>query len=683
MTIILNLSWAIVLLPLVGIGFAFLAESPRRAALVGVAFTGLALAVALVVLTFRLTHVIPAYENTETFWNLQATSSSAADARLFPSAFLLLWGIRVDPLSVAFMASTLVLSLFAQLHGVTSLRGDGAVRRFSWASCALTFGVLALICSPNLFQFWLGWEVSAVAAWVLASHHWQRAGMAARWSRTFVLLRIADLALLLGLVMTFAKFGTSVGSVPPPPGGLSADPFSFNVLATQWHAGHIGLVAGVGARTLVVLSVLFMVAALIRAGAGPFHVWLGGTLEAPVAGVALIGLAALVPAAILLARVYPLLLEAPDVLTALAILGGLAAAGGALLALAQRDLLRIGMFALCSQAGMVLAAFGMGGFSPALFVLFTSSCLAVVYFLAAGSIARAFRTRNLDDCGGARARMPRTTLVLLGWAAGVSGLSLNSYSVLSVALRNARPTGGGVNGLTQVVVLLAVLVTMVLTALYSFRVVFAVSSGAPARRRGFDSSRIREDPPPARRAMVGALGAAVVATLVGIPGISSFTVGSRQVPGLTFSHFIFYGSIRQQLALDLTALLVAAAVGAGGALAARWLFTTTADGVLHPLRVRAATAGALLAGPTPSERGAALAPVVAMRAGAVLDAVDSDLLTPLPDGMGESFGLFSTWLARLRSPRVAVSAAAAFAVIALLLAASVLAVTGHFPVSTQ
>lgn len=683
MTIILNLTWAIVLLPLVGVGVAFLAESPRRAAQVGAAFTGLALAVALVVLAFRLTHVIPAYENTETFWSLQATSSSAADARLFPSAFLVLWGIRVDPLSVAFMASTLLLSLLAQVHGINALRGDRAVRRFSWASCALTFGVLAMICSPNLFQLWLGWEASAVAAWVLASYRWQRDGMAAAWSRTFVLLRVADLALLLGLVMTFVKFGRSIGNVSAPNGALTADPFSFSVLATQWQAGHIGLVAGVGARTLVVLAVLFIVAALIRAGAGPFHAWLNGALEAPVAGLALVGLAALMPAGILLARVYPLLLEAPDVLTVLAILGGVAAVGAAVLALAQRDLLQIGKFALCSQAGMVIAAFGMGGYSPALFMLFTSTCLCVVYFLAAGSVTRAFRTRNLDECGGARERLPRTTLLLFGWAAGISGLSLNTYSVLSVVLRNVRPGGGGVNGLTQVVVLLAVLVTMVLTALYSFRVVFAVSSGAPTRRRGFDAARIREDAPAARWAATGALGAAAVATVVGIPGISSFTVGSRQVPGLTFSHFIFYGPVRQQLALDLVALLVAAAVGAGGAIAARWLFTARGDQALHPLRVRAAGIGALLNGPTPGQRGVAIAPVAFTRTGAVLDAVDTELLLPLPDGMGHSVGLLSGWLARLRSTRVTVSAAAALAVLAVLLAASVLAVTGHFPVSTQ
>ncbi|MEO8899681.1 MAG: proton-conducting transporter membrane subunit [Candidatus Dormibacter sp.] len=674
MTVILNLTWAIVLLPLVGVGVAFLAESPRRAAQTGIAFTGIAFAAAVIVLFFRLTHVVPAYENTETFWDLQSTSASAADSRLFPSDLLVLWGIRVDPLSVAFMASTLLLSLAAQLHALASLRGDAGFRRFFWVAGVLTFGLLAMIASPNLFQFWLGWEVAAVAVWVLAVHHWHRAGIGLPSTRTFVVLRIADLALLLGLVMTFAKFGRSVGAPP-------TDPFSFSVLATQWHLGHIGMVAGVGARTLVVLSVLFVLAAAIRSAIGPFHIWMGGALEAPVAGLALVAMAALIPAGLLVARLYPLLLEAPHLLTVLALVGTVGAAGAAALALAQRDLFRLGMFATASQGGLVLATLGMGGFSPALFALFTATCLVVVYFLAAGTLSRAYRTRDIGECGGARRRLPRTTLALGGWAVGVSGLSLNTYSVLSATFRNTRPAGGATTStLVQVIVAVGVLVAMALTSLYAFRLFFLVAGGDPVRRRGFDATRLREAEPAARRAVQIALGAAIVATLAGIPGVNSFNLGSRRVPGLTFTHFIFYGASRQQLAVDFLALALAAVIGVGGALAARWAFSPASNRAANPVRARFARISSLMAGPTPGERLATIVPAGFVRAGEVLAEVDNQLLEPIPDAMGESVWLLSGWLARLRTARLAVSTAAAFALIAILLAASVLAVTGHFPV---
>jgi NADH:ubiquinone oxidoreductase subunit 5 (subunit L)/multisubunit Na+/H+ antiporter MnhA subunit len=671
MTVILNLTWAIVLLPLVGVGVAFLAESPRRAAQTGLAFTGLALAVAAVVLIFRLTHVINVYENTQTFWDLQVTSSGSTAHALAPE-LPVFWGIRVDPVSVAFMAATLFLSLIAQLHALTSMRGDAGFRRFFWVVGLLTFGVLASISSPNLFQFLLGWEVAGVATWMLAAHHWERLSTVAAAARAFVVLQIADLILLLGLVMTFAKFGISVTERPATNGQLINDPLSFSALTPQWHLGHTGAVVGVGARTLVVIAVLFVVAAAIRAAIGPLHLWLSGALEAPGAGLALIAAAALAPPAVLIARVYPLLIEAPHLLTVVALVGALGALAGAVVAVAQRDLFRIGMFAVSSQAGLVLASFGMGGFSPALFMALTATFLAVAYFLAAGNVSRGFRSRDLADCGGGRRRMPRTTLALGGWALGISGLSLNTYSVLSATFRNAVPGGGHVDRLIQVVVALAVLVTIALTALYAFRVYFTIATGEPSRRRGFDVTRLREVDPRRRNTVFAALGGAALVTVLGIPGV-----------GLTFSHFVFYGSQRQVLALDFIALVLVALIAAGGAVAAMWLFSARRERLVESLRARFAAAGALLGGPTPSEWVAMKAPVVFITAGETLDGFEDQVLEPIVTGMGESVSAISEELSRFRSARIGVSIAAAMAVVVVLLAATVLAATGHFPVATR
>ena len=82
--------------------------------------------------------------------------------------------------------------------------------------------------------------------------------------------------------------------------------------------------AGVGARTLVVLAVIFVVAAADPRRGRPAPPLAQRRARCPVAGLALVAVSALVPAGVLLARVYPLLLEAPHVLTALALLGAAA-----------------------------------------------------------------------------------------------------------------------------------------------------------------------------------------------------------------------------------------------------------------------------------------------------------------------------------------------------------------------
>lgn len=682
MNIVLNLTWATVLLPLVGIAAAFLAESPRRAAQTGVAFTGLALVLSVVVLLFRLTHQVPVYENSQTFWDLQLTPG-ATGAQSLPSDFLVLWGIRVDAFSVTFMTSVLFVSLVAQVHALVSARGEEGYRRFFWASSVLTFGLLAMISSPNLFQLWLGWEVVGVASWFLAAHVWRRAEVAVAAMRTFIVLRIADLALLLALALSFARFGVAATRRPATTGLTGSDPFAFSVLTPLWHAAHLGQVAGVGTRTLVVLAVLFVVAAVIHAAAGPLHVWLTGAAGAPIAGLALVALSAPATAGILLARVYPELLEAPHLLSVIGLLGAMAAVAGAAFALAQRDLFRLGLFAVISQAGLVLTALGMGGYSPALFILFTSLPLTVLFFLCAGNIGQRYRSRDILDHGGSWRRMPRTSRGLLLWALGVSGLSLNTYSVLSATFRDTSPVGGRSAAVVEAAVAIGVLVTMALTSLYAFRVFFLVATGDPARRRSFDSSRLREAEPTVVRPVVLAALAVAVCTLVGIPGVSSFTAGGHAIPGLTFSHFVFYGAIRQQLAIDGWALLLAVVLGVAGAAAAWLLYAARRRPAGEAFRSRWARVGGLLVPPTPSERGVARVPVIFTTAGSTLSAVDRRLVEPITDSVGETTAALADLLGRLRPGLPGRSLAASLAVIVVILAASVLAVTGHFPVVTR
>lgn len=683
MNIILNLTWGTMLLPLVGVVLSFVAETPRRAAQTQLALTLLALGTSTVVLVFRLTHAIPVYDNTETFWSLPTTSSSPVDARLFANAFLLLWGIRVDPLSVGFMTAVLALSVACQLHALVSVRVGEGFRRCFWVCGLLTAGLLAMIASPNLFQLWVGWEITGVAAWLLAGHLWQTHEAAVAATRLFILLRVADVAFLLAIVFTVAKFNVVIGGLTAPPGQATADPLGLSVLAVQWHVAHAGAVAGVGARTLVVTAVLFLVAAVVRAGVGPLHVWLTDALHAPPAGLALLVLGGPMAAAILVARVYPVFLEALGVLAALAICGAVGALTGAVLALAQRDILRAGMFSVISQAGLVLLALGMGGFSPGLFVAFTGSCLSVLFFLASGNLIRAYRTRDLTEMGGARRRLPATSLALGGWALGISGLSLNSYSALSAALRNTTPAATSVAAPVGVVSTVALLGVTLLTPLYAFRIALRVSAGDPLRRRGFDLSRLRDVEPGPRRAVLLALAAAVVTSAVGVPGVNAFRVGDARVPGLTFSHFVFYGEVRQQLAVNFVAVglcVVLAAAGVG----ASWLLWRRGRPLSSQVRERLAPTGRWLAGPTPAERAAGALGVLAVRAGQQLDRVDRELVEPVPDAIGEAASILVRWSGRTglgRSPTGGL--AVALAVVAVLLAASVLAATGHLPMSTR
>ena len=307
----------------------------------------------------------------------------------------------------------------------------------------------------------------------------------------------------------------------------------------------------------------------------------------------------------------------------------------------------------------------------------------MLYFLAAGNLTRGFRSRELADCAGGRRRMPRTTLALGGWALGISGLTLNTYSVLSATFRDVLPNGGHVSAAAQVVVAVAVLATI--GADRAVRVP-RVLHGADRRARA--APRVRRQPaargrraaaahrlPRAWRRRGGDPGRASPASprspwaAARSPGSPSAASSSTAPPASSSA------STRWLLLLALVLARAARSRRDGCSPPAAAPRTAPGDAL--------ARARAVLAEPTPAERAAPVLPRGFIAAGERLDTLEVQLLEPIPAAMGESVGAVSEAMARLRSARLGLSLAAAFAVVAMLLAASVLAATGHFPVSIR
>ena len=82
--------------------------------------------------------------------------------------------------------------------------------------------------------------------------------------------------------------------------------------------------------------------------------------------------------------------------------------------------------------------------------------------------------------------------------------------------------------------------------------------------------RIVEAEPRLRQVQSWAGAAAVVSVLIGLPGVTGFGSGKSRVPGLTFSHWVFYGPARQSLPVQPRALLIAAATLVAGLALARF-----------------------------------------------------------------------------------------------------------------
>jgi NADH-quinone oxidoreductase subunit L len=668
-----NLAWAVLLIPLAVCILSYLPESSRRAAHLTVLGTAATFVVSVLVLAYRLGHSDAApYQSVITFLTFSPNQDLGGGV---VGDFHPQLGVRVDGLSAVLMAVVSLVGLLVQVHSLGSMRGDSGLRRYDAALAFATFAMLGFVLSPNYFQLYVAWALVSLVSWLLVGHWWHRPESLRAARRALLITAVGDVALLLGLVLTYVKFSANVALLPPTPGQDINDPLSFTLLGQEWHRGHLGAVAGVGARTLVVTALLLLLAAAFKSAQLPVQSWLAdATAEGPPPVGALIQSVTVAAMGVfLIARSYPLFLEVPQILALVAAVGAVTAVAGALVALALADIQRIIAYLTSSHLGLALVGLGMGSLSAGVFHLFTQAWAVALLVLAAANIVRAYGTRDLRLLGGVRQRMPRTALALLVGCAGSAGVLLLSGfwsldGVVGGVLHNRLPNGGSAPGIVQALILIAVLAAIGLGALALTRLFAVACLGEPVRRRGFQPERVREAGDSTRGPLLPLAGLTLVVGFAGIPAVRA-----------TFGNVVFAGATPQHEAFSATALVLTAILGTG-ATALGWMIWARRDRAAEALAARVAAA-APLAG-----AGTLLAPVrervaafVLTRIAVLPPGLEDTVIEPAAGAVPDALEVAADAERRMRTARLSSYALTAVAATALLALGVTLAATGHFP----
>jgi NADH:ubiquinone oxidoreductase subunit 5 (subunit L)/multisubunit Na+/H+ antiporter MnhA subunit len=667
---IYNAAWAIPLLPLLGALGSLGVEGQRRAAQLCVVFSGLSFVAAAIVLGVRLTHATGAsFDSLLTFFAM-----TPPEGATFATQFQAQVGVHVDALSTSFAAAIAFATLVIQSYAVNAMRGESGYRRFFCGSSVLAFCTTGFVLSPNLFDSLIMWVGASASLYVLLTLSWQRAEPARRAMRAMVILTAGDIALTLGVVFAWIKFGVFSSLLSPPSGQTIADPFSFDVVSKGVVATLHRTVAGTGPRAILVMGIVFLVAAAVRSVQFPFTTWLtdAASSAAPVLALASATVAPL--GIFLVARIYPVVAHAPRALPVLALVGGLSAVLTAATGIAQRSITRIAACAVASELGLGMVALGMGGYGPGVFIALTSVFTSTLLLLAVGNLVRVYRTDDITEMGGAWTKL-RTTSVALGvWALLAGGIGFGTYYALASALSGIDPAGGVFSASERVVVIIVTIIGAVLVALLAGRLLLSVTTGAVTRRRGFQHDRIADVENAMRRPVWLAIAAAAVCVLVGLPGVEIFSFGSGANAAPTFMRFVFYGLHHQAIGIDGIALLIALLVLACGFGAAYLLF--------NPARTRVVIATGAWPWRVVSEgfyverlTELAAQPLLAIAAG--VSSFDEQVTAPIAASVGESVDEAAGVLGAYRNARFARYLAGSVVVVAILALLSVLAATGH------
>src|SRR5512142_1299097 len=311
----------------------------------------------------------------------------------------------LDPLSLVMVLVITVVGFLIHLYSAEFMSDEEGYSRFFAYMNLFVGAMLTLVLADNLVLLYLGWEGVGLCSYLLIGFWYTDPanGRAAR--KAFVVTRIGDTAMAIGLFLLFSNLGT-----------LDIREL-MQAAQTTWPAG---------SGTAVLAAALLLGGALGKSAQLPLQTWLPDAMAGPTPVSALIHAATMVTAGVyLIARTHALFELAPAVQSAVAAIGAITLLVAGSSALVQRDIKRVLAYSTISQIGYMFLALGVGAWSAAMFHFMTHAFFKALLFLGAGVVILAqHHEHDMFKMGGLRDRLPSTYWTFLIGAASLSALPL-------------------------------------------------------------------------------------------------------------------------------------------------------------------------------------------------------------------------------------------------------------------
>jgi NADH-quinone oxidoreductase subunit L len=416
-------------------------------------------------------------------------------------------GLYIDRLTAVMLLLVTIVSSLVHIYTIGYMHGDAGYARFFSYIALFTFSMLMLVLADNLLQLFVFWEAVGLCSYLLIGHWYERASACAAATKAFLVNRVGDFGFMLGLLLVWYSFG-SLNYLEIFPAAHEAVNQTMNLL------GPFGGTWDVSIFTMICL--LLFTGAVGKSAQVPLHVWLPDAMEGPTPISALIHAATMVTAGVfMVARLAPLYNLSPVAMNVVALVGGATMVLGATIALTQTDIKRIVAYSTVSQLGYMVMACGLGAYASGMYHLLTHGAFKALLFLGCGSIIIALHhEQDMRRMGGLKDKLPITYWTFVVGSLALAGFPLTagffSKDDLLVSAWSSGPLG-------QVLTVCGLL-TALLTAFYSFRLVFVTFWG-PSHVDHHHAAHIHE---PSRTITTPLIVLAFFSIVTGYLGIPSF-----------------------------------------------------------------------------------------------------------------------------------------------------------------
>ncbi|MBS4407178.1 NADH-quinone oxidoreductase subunit L [Campylobacter vulpis] len=356
------------------------------------------------------------------------------------------FGFDIDAVSLSMMSVVGIVATCVHFYSIFYMEKDEGFNKFFAYLGLFVFSMLFLVMSDNFLGLFVGWEGVGLCSWLLIGFWYHNDKYSFAANEAFIMNRIADLGMLLGIFWLYLQVGTLKYS---------------EVFA---------MVSSLEHNALILIASCLFIGAMGKSAQFPLHTWLADAMAGPTPVSALIHAATMVTAGVYLViragGIYDLV---PEVGYLIAILGAFVALFAASMALVARDLKRIIAYSTLSQLGYMFVAAGLGAYALALFHLATHAFFKSLLFLGAGNVMHAMNDElDIKKMGGLAKPLKITAIFM---------------TIASLALAGIYPFAGFFSkdlilGYAFISfyhgIFLTLLIATFMTAFYSFRLLMLV-----------------------------------------------------------------------------------------------------------------------------------------------------------------------------------------------------------------
>ena len=372
------------------------------------------------------------------------------------------WSIKIDALSSVMLVVVTLVSSLVHIYSIGYMSHDPHKPRFMAYLSLFTFSMLTLVTADNFLQLFFGWEGVGLCSYFLIGFWFKKDSANAAAIKAFVVNRVGDFGLALGIFLIFYIFGT----------------VNYSEVFQQIPqiVDKELLFLGIHIKTIDLICIFLFIGAMGKSAQIFLHTWLPDAMEGPTPVSALIHAATMVTAGVfLVVRCSPIFEYSPLTLNIITIVGMTTAFFAATVALVQNDIKKIIAYSTCSQLGYMFFAAGVGAYNVAMFHLFTHAFFKALLFLGSGSVIHSFNDeQNINEMGAVYKKLPYTWILMIIGTLALTGFPFLSGFYSKDAIIEFAYLKGNTAGYYAVGI---GVFTALLTSIYSWRLIFKTFHG--------------------------------------------------------------------------------------------------------------------------------------------------------------------------------------------------------------